>query len=775
MFDISTIVSHTGRSKSSVIPLLQAIQAQYGYLPREVLRSVCDATDITPAEIIGVATFYSQFRLEPVGKHIIRVCVGTACHVKGAMPVHDAFSRHLKLGANRTTDDQGLYTLEQVSCLGCCTLAPVVQVDDVTYGHVQPGKVASVLKDFASREQSDRKQAKRLSLKGENQGEIRIGLGSCCIASGSGGVRQEVERAVQRNRLKVDIKHVGCVGMCHQVPLIEVLDSKNRSNLYAKVNPKDIKYIINSHFQPPSLLQRIKNEVIHTIENLDASEGEEGVESYPLNTREEHVSAFLDQQVPIATEHRGVLSPLDFKEYQRKGGFAGLKRAFSLSPQDVIEEVKASGLKGRGGAGFPSGIKWETVAAQPMGHRYVICNGDEGDPGAFMDRMLLESYPFRVIEGMVIAAYAVGASEGIFYIRAEYPLAVSRIHEALEISRTQGLLGDNILDSKFSFNARIAEGAGAFVCGEETALIASIEGQRGFPRIRPPYPAQTGLWGKPTLVNNTETLAMVPFIMREGHQQFASLGTGGSRGSKVFALAGKIRRGGLIEVPMGISIRTIVEDIGGGIANGRRFKAIQIGGPSGGCVPHYLADTPIDFQSLGEVGAMMGSGGLVALDHTDCMVDMARYFLSFTQHESCGKCTFCRVGTRRMLNILNSLCEGKAKPNDLDELEKLAQWTKRGSLCGLGKTAPNPVLSTLKYFRNEYEAHLQGQCPAGKCKALVAYSVTDTCNGCTICAQRCPVEAIAFTPHQRHTINQSLCTRCDVCRQECPIGAIEVR
>jgi NADH:ubiquinone oxidoreductase subunit F (NADH-binding) len=410
----------------------------------------------------------------------------------------------------------------------------------------------------------------------------------------------------------------------------------------------------------------------------------------------------------------------------------------------------------------------------PGEFKYLICNGDEGDPGAFMDRMILESYPYRIIEGMIIAAYAAGAREGYFYIRAEYPLAVRRIREALQNCREKGFLGDNILDSGFSFDIQIFEGAGAFICGEETALIASIEGNRGFPKLRPPFPTEKGLWNKPTLVNNTETFAQVTYIINQGVAAYRQHGTSKSKGTKVFALAGKVVRGGLIEVPMGITIREIVEDIGGGVPDGRQFKAVQIGGPSGGCVPSWLADTPIDYESLSDVGAMMGSGGLVVLDETDCMVDIARYFLSFTQSESCGKCTFCRVGTKRMLDILNKICTGRGTPKDLEELETLADWTKKGSLCGLGRTAPNPVLSTLRYFREEYEAHIHGKCPTGKCRELIHYHIEENCIGCTKCAQNCPVDAIPFTPYEVHQIDQEKCIKCDGCRQVCPEDAVTV-
>ncbi len=401
--------------------------------------------------------------------------------------------------------------------------------------------------------------------------------------------------------------------------------------------------------------------------------------------------------------------------------------------------------------------------------------GDEGDPGAFMDRMILESFPFRVIEGLAIAAVAAGAHEGIFYIRHEYPLAVKRVRAAISELERRGWLGEKLLGTGGPLKLSVFEGAGAFVCGEETALIASIEGQRGMPKLRPPFPAQEGLWNKPTLINNVETLAMVPWILRNGAEKFAAIGTAKSKGTKVFALAGKIRRGGLIEIPMGTTIREIVEEIGGGATEGRRFKAVQIGGPSGGCVPARLADTPVDFESLREVGAIMGSGGLVVLDDTSCMVDIARYFLQFTQDQSCGKCTFCRIGTKRMLDILERLCIGKATRQHLEELERLAVQVGAGSLCGLGKTAPNPVLTTLRYFRDEYEAHLAGRCPARKCTTLIHYTINTDCTGCTICAQHCPVDAIPMTPYAQHVIDDAKCTRCDTCLRVCPHNAVEVK
>ncbi|MEE4284981.1 MAG: NAD(P)H-dependent oxidoreductase subunit E [Mariniphaga sp.] len=774
--NIDRIIQEKGSEKKNLIPILQAIQQEYNYLPEETLKYLSEKTAITPSEIVGVASFYKQFRMQPAGKHLVKVCVGTACHVKGAGLVNDAFRRHFDLAKGTDTDKTGEYTLEKVSCLGCCTLAPVVQVDDITYGHVAPDQVDKVIEDFESQQGKKGVKKFRKADGSEIKGEIRIGLGSCCVASGSGEIEQEVEKVVNQSGLRVKLKHVGCVGMCHQVPLVEIVPNEGEPTLYAKVKPEDVKNIVESHFQSPNILSKIKNKLFHFAEDIQTDRNWDGVQRYEISMREKPVASFLGNQIPIATEYRGIINPLDIEEYQRRGGFTALKKMFeSLSPDEVVAEVKNSGIRGRGGAGFPTGVKWEFVKKEKSELKYLICNGDEGDPGAFMDRMLLESYPYRVIEGMIVAAYAVDIHQGYFYIRAEYPLAVKRMRNALEICRENNFLGKNIMGSGFDLDLTIYEGAGAFVCGEETALIASIEGSRGFPRIRPPFPAQKGLWGYPTLVNNTETLAQISYIIREGSGKFKGIGTHGNSGTKVFALAGKVARGGLIEVPMGITIREVVEVIGGGIANGRKFKAVQIGGPSGGCIPAEHANTPINYESLTEMGAMMGSGGLVVLDDTDCMVDMARFFLSFTQDESCGKCTFCRVGTKRMLDILENITSGKGKQGDIEELEKLAEWTNKGSLCGLGKTAPNPVISTLKYFRDEYEAHINGVCPTGKCTELITYSVNDNCIGCTLCAQKCPVDAIPFTPHEKHSIDTELCIKCDSCRAVCPVDAIDVK
>jgi NADH:ubiquinone oxidoreductase subunit F (NADH-binding)/NADH:ubiquinone oxidoreductase subunit E len=773
--EVDHIIAQTGDGAEAVIPILHAIQNKYKFLPRSTLKRVCEITDITPAAISGVSTFYPQFRHTPVGEHIIQICTGTACHVKGSELVHEAFRRELRIPEDQDTDPQDRFTIQRVACLGCCTLAPVVQIDGITYGHTTPKGVAHILQDFLSSTPLRQEEQTLHRDFSDDVGEIRVGLGSCCVASGSARVRQALENAILETGIHTNVKRVGCVGMCHRVPLLEVVAPDKEPILYDKVQPYEVKDILLRHFKPRSITKRISNSALRFLENMLEANAAGIYTRHALHTRDPQITVFLDRQQHIATEYAGFIDPLDMDEYRSRDGFRALRQTLlDTAPQKVIDEVINSGLRGRGGAGFPTGQKWQLAHDSKDTNKYIICNGDEGDPGAFMDRMILESYPFRVIEGMIIAAYAVGAQEGYFYIRAEYPLALQRVRSALEQCQEAGLLGDNILGSGFSLHLKMMEAAGAFVCGEETALIASIEGKRGMPSYRPPYPVEKGLWGHSTLVNNCETYATVPWILRNGAAAYTKFGTKTSKGTKVFSLAGKVLRGGLIEVPMGITIREIVEEIGGGIEGGKRFKAVQIGGPSGGCVPAQLTHTKVDFEDLLEVGAMMGSGGLLVLDETDCMVDIARYFLSFTFNQSCGKCTYCRIGIRHMLDILERLCAGKGNKGDLEKLQELAVKTKQGSLCGLGKTAPNPILSTLTYFREEYEAHVNGICPTKKCKNLITYTITDACIGCTICAQKCPVNAIPITPYAQHEIIQEECTKCDTCFQVCPHDAVEL-
>jgi len=582
--------------------------------------------------------------------------------------------------------------------------------------------------------------------------EIRIGLGTCGISAGGLAVYEELKKELAGNDVRVPLKETGCMGMCYDEVLVEVVDGKD-SYLYARVTPDRVKRIVGEHLQG--------NRPV--TEWLAKGPG--------ISTEE----AFFAKQKRIVLRNCGVIDPSSLDEYMAAGGYQAIRRVLQeYTPEQVIDIIQRSGLRGRGGAGFSTGLKWK-FARQATGERkYLICNADEGDPGAFMDRSVLESDPHQVLEGMMVAAYAIGAEEAFIYVRAEYPLAVRRLKNALQQLEEKGFLGDKIFATAMNFHIKIKEGAGAFVCGEETALMASIEGRRGVPRIRPPFPAVKGLWGMPTNINNVETYANVPWIILDGAEAFAAMGTEKSKGTKVFALAGKIARSGLVEVPMGITINEIVNEVGGGIKEGKKFKAVQMGGPSGGCIPATMGDLKIDYQEITRTGAIMGSGGLIVLDETTCMVDLARFFLNFTQNESCGKCTFCRIGTKRMLEILERICAGQGQENDLDLLLDLAVKISSSSLCGLGQTAPNPVITTIKYFRDEYEAHIkEKRCPAHSCTALLTYSIdAEKCTGCTLCARKCPVKAISGEKKKVHLIDAGLCTRCGVCYEVCKFDAV---
>ncbi len=589
----------------------------------------------------------------------------------------------------------------------------------------------------------------------ENLAKIKVGLASCGIAAGGLDVFEKVENFLKDNEIDAELINTGCVGMCYAEVLMEIDDEEFGNTMYGYLNAEEIDDILKAHFIEKKPL---KDKVIYS-DKLGGDEGE-----------------ILEYQTRIVLRNCGVIDPESIDEYIERGGYKAIEKVLKdMSPIQVIEEIKDSGLRGRGGGGFPTGIKWELTYKETSDKKYIICNADEGDPGAFMDRSVLEGDPHSLLEGMLIAAYAVGSDEGYIYCRAEYPLAVKRLRLAIDEARKRGFIGTNIMRSDFNFDLTVYEGAGAFVCGEETALIASIEGKRGMPRIRPPYPSQSGLWGKPTNNNNVETYANVAWILRNGADKYAEFGTEKSKGTKVFALTGKIKNGGLVEVPMGMTLREVIYKVGGGILNDKKFKAVQLGGPSGGCIPESLIDTPVDYDSLVKSGAIMGSGGMVVMDETTCMVDMARFFLNFTQDESCGKCTFCRIGTKRMLEILNRICDGKGKPGDIELLEELSVKIKKGSLCGLGQTAPNPVLTTIKYFRHEYEAHIIDKtCPAGSCKALVKYLIDEEkCIGCGACKRACPVDAISGEKKGLHTIDQDVCIKCGACMTACKFDAVK--
>lgn len=769
---VDAIIDRVGTSRQIVVPLLQALQQEFRYLPSEALERVYERTEIDRAQLISVSTFYSQFRHMPYGKHVIKVCTGTACHVKGASNVYDAFRRELKLSGDDVTTADRLYSVEKIACLGCCALAPVVQIDEKIYGHVLPGRVNEVMADFGQLLHEQEQEEAEAGLR-PIVGEIRLGMENCCQASGTAEIYQALIAASRELGIEVNIKPVSCVGACNQVPLIDVAHPDGTIVRYPNVQSKEIKEILLHHFKPASRVRRLKNYFVNHIDTFHTDLTWDNILWKTEEERTGAINTFLAGQERISTEGYGFMSPLDLDEYIARGGFEALTKVLATgSRRDVIDTLLQSGIRGRGGGGFPTGRKWEVVASSAQEEKYVICNGDEGDPGAFMDRILLESYPLRVIEGMLIAGYAVGARKGIFYIRAEYPQAVIRVRKAIEMCREKNLIGSRINGSDFSFEVSIFEGAGAYVCGEETALIASIEGERGFPRQRPPYPAVAGLNGRPTLINNVETLSQISYIVAHGAEAYNRIGTEKSKGTKVFALAGRVRHGGLIEVPMGTTLNQIIDEIGGGVEGGEKLKAVQIGGPSGGCIPASLCDVAVDFDAFNQMGAIMGSGGLVVLGDSSCMVDVARYFLRFTCEESCGKCTFCRVGIRRMLDILDKLCSGRAVMEDIDRLEELALNVKRAALCGLGKTAPNPVLTTLKYFREEYEEHVRGICKTGTCKEMVKYVVGDECVGCTKCAKACPSDAIPYTPYRVHAIDVKECVLCGLCIDECSFDAI---
>lgn len=586
---------------------------------------------------------------------------------------------------------------------------------------------------------------------------ILICTGTGCVASGAKDVLAKFESELKAKKLREEVSLVetGCHGFCEGGPLVIIYPE---GTFYTRVKSEDVAEIVEEHILKGRVVSRLLFKEPLTAEQVPNYDD----------------IAFYKKQHRLVLANCGHINPDSIEEYIGADGYEGLAKALlEMTPEQVVEEMKKTGLRGRGGGGFPTGMKWMFCSKSPGPKKYVICNADEGDPGAFMDRSLLEGDPHAILEGMAICAYAIGSDEGYIYCRAEYPLAIKRLKQAIAQAEEAGLLGEKILGTDFNFTLHIKEGAGAFVCGEETALMASIEGKRGMPRPRPPFPAVKGLWDKPSNINNVETFANVPYIFRVGAEEYAKLGTERSKGTKVFALTGKINNTGLAEVPMGISMREIIFDIGGGIMGGKKFKAVQIGGPSGGCIPEELLDTPVDYDSLIAAGAMMGSGGLVVMDEETCMVDVAKFFLQFTQSESCGKCTPCREGTKRMLEMLTAITEGNGKEGDIEKLEKLAVSIKAGALCALGQTAPNPILSTLRYFRDEYEAHIyEKRCPAGVCTALIGYMVNEKCVGCGLCKKVCPVDAISGEPKGKHTIDPEKCIKCGACMEKCPFKAI---
>ena len=575
--------------------------------------------------------------------------------------------------------------------------------------------------------------------------KIVIGQGSCGIAAGA----EKVRKALLNVDVRCDISITGCIGMCYLEPIVDIYDDNNTLTRLVKVSETDAQAIADY----------VNNGDKSAVEKLIVTEED---------------SQFLTKQTRIALRNCGIINPEEITAYTATGGYDALKKALGMTPENVIDIIKTSGLAGRGGAGFPTWFKWNAARQSAGEEKYLICNADEGDPGAFMDRAVIESDPHNLIEGMLIGAYAIGAKHAVVYVRAEYPLAIKRLKNAITQATEAGIIGENIFGSGFSCDFMIKAGAGAFVCGEETALIESLEGHRGMPRLKPPFPAQSGFWRKPSNINNVETFANVAWIINNGGEAFAAMGTEGSKGTKVFAVTGKVKRSGLVEIPMGKTLRDVIFDIGGGMKTDKPFKAVQMGGPSGGCIPADLIDTVIDYKALGATGAIMGSGGMVVMDESTCMVGMAKFFLDFTAKESCGKCIHCRIGTKRMLEMLERITNGDGKEGDIELLEELCYSIKDGALCGLGQTAPNPVLTTIKYFRDEYEAHIQGKkCPAGECSALIEYTINaDTCRGCTLCARNCPVQAITGTVKNPHVIDTDKCIKCGKCYTVCKFSAV---
>ncbi|MCX6243658.1 MAG: 4Fe-4S binding protein [Bacteroidetes bacterium] len=584
---------------------------------------------------------------------------------------------------------------------------------------------------------------------------VTVGLGSCGIAAGAGKTYEKIKAMLDKEKMDFDLRKTSCIGMCYREPLVEIKDETG-TYLYGDVSEDRAIEVIEKHINQKD---PIRDYIVYT-DLFDAPENN-----------------FITSQVKIVLRNCGYIDPESISDYESREGYKAMSKIASekIAPEVVIQTVLDSGIRGRGGGGFPTGMKWKFANASKSAEKYIICNADEGDPGAFMDRSVLEGDPHSVLEGMIIAAYAIQANQGVIYCRAEYPLAIKRLNIALQQAREKSFLGKNICGIEgFNFDIYIKEGAGAFVCGEETALIASVEGERGMPRKRPPFPAVSGLYKKPTNINNVETFANIPWIIINGAAAYAAYGTEKSKGTKVFALAGKVRHSGLVEVPMGMTIREVIFRLGGGIKLDKKFKAVQLGGPSGGCIPEYLADTIVDYDSVNATGAIMGSGGMVVMDETTCMVDVAKFFLDFTRKESCGKCTFCRMGTMRMLEILERITNGLGVEGDIEKLEELAYQIKDNSLCGLGQTAPNPVLTTIKYFRDEYEAHIfHKKCPAKVCRPLLTYTVDpEKCTGCLVCLKNCPAKAITGERKKPHFIDQALCTKCGVCYTKCKFASI---
>jgi NADH:ubiquinone oxidoreductase subunit F (NADH-binding)/NADH:ubiquinone oxidoreductase subunit E/Pyruvate/2-oxoacid:ferredoxin oxidoreductase delta subunit len=787
---IAEVLRRHPRDRSRLIMLMQDLQAELNYLPPAAVDAISEWLEVPRSQVYSAAMFYKAFSLEPRGKHQVDVCLGTACHVRGAGRLVTQFAEELSVAPGQTTSDRE-FTLNTVHCVGACALGPVVVLDGKYHGGMTPVKLrkaldrcregaegcdgrgpghettavvapsGATLERLASPAELEQLRARLRDERRTQQTVVSICAGSGCRALGAAELIAAFEEAVGVAGLQeqVRIQQNGCHGFCER-GLICVI--RPQGIFYQRVRPRDVPAIVERTLQGGEVIERLLYE--------DPRTGQKIVHEQDI--------PFYRRQHRLLMSQNALIDPLDIRDAIAAGGYAALAKALGeMEPDAVIDEVRRAGLRGRGGGGFHAARKWAAARKAPGDLKYILCNGDEGDPGAFMDCSLLEGNPHAVIEGMIIGAWAVAGRDaqprGYVYVRNEYPVAVAHLQVALGQARAAGLLGENILGSGFDYDIEISRGGGSFVCGESTALMASIEGKIGEPRAKYVHTASSGLWGKPTVLNNVESWANVPLIVRDGSERWASVGTEGSKGTKIFSLVGKVQNTGLVEVPMGMTLREIVEEVGGGIRDGKAFKAVQTGGPSGGCVPASLLDLPVDFDALTRVGSMMGSGGMIVMDEDTCMVDVARYFTEFLAEESCGKCAACRNGLFQLLGILERICAGEGKPEDIPAMERLFEVLDDGSLCGLGKSAANPVRSTLQYFRAEYEAHiLDRRCPAGVCRSLITYRITEECTGCTLCLDICPHGAITGKKKELHVIDTTLCNRCGLCLATCTFDAI---